>query len=586
MHATSTLSLAAKLRWAVGIAVVAFLAVVSALVYRSYLSLMDEKLHMTRGVVEQSIKIAETYQQQEKAGQLSTADAQAKAGAEIRAIRYDGKEYVWVNDMQPKVVIHPIKPELEGKDMSDMKDPNGKRLFVEFVNAVKADGAGYVDYLWPRPGSTEPEPKRSYVKGFAPWGWIMGSGVYVDEVQSVAKKEAAIAFLAVGLLALLSAVGIELLVRRLQARMNQAAEVMGAVAGGDLSKTVNPGAQDEVGRLLTQVSVMQSRLAEMVRQIRSSTDSISTASGEIASGNQDLSARTEQTASNLQQAASSMEQLTGTVKQSADSARQANQLASSAAEVAARGGKVVSEVVSTMDEINASSKKIADIIGVIDGIAFQTNILALNAAVEAARAGEQGRGFAVVAGEVRNLAQRSAQAAKEIKGLIGASVDKVESGSKLVADAGQTMKEIVGSVQRVTDIIGEITAAASEQSDGIGQVNIAVVQLDQMTQQNAALVEESAAAAESLKAQAGQLAKAVGTFKLDAMAPAPAPVAPAAPAMKKHVAAKAAPARVEPVATKAVEARKPVARPVPAPAPAMPAPRAAAPAHDDDWETF
>jgi methyl-accepting chemotaxis protein len=586
MHATSTLSLAAKLRWAVGIAVVAFLAVVSALVYRSYLSLMDEKLHMTRSVVEQSIKIAETYQQQEKAGQLSTADAQAKAGAEIRAIRYDGKEYVWVNDMQPKVVIHPIKPELEGKDMSDMKDPNGKRLFVEFVNAVKADGAGYVDYLWPRPGSTEPEPKRSYVKGFAPWGWIMGSGVYVDEVQSVAKKEAAIAFLAVGLLALLSAVGIELLVRRLQARMNQAAEVMGAVAGGDLSKTVNPGAQDEVGRLLTQVSVMQSRLAEMVRQIRSSTDSISTASGEIASGNQDLSARTEQTASNLQQAASSMEQLTGTVKQSADSARQANQLASSAAEVAARGGKVVSEVVSTMDEINASSKKIADIIGVIDGIAFQTNILALNAAVEAARAGEQGRGFAVVAGEVRNLAQRSAQAAKEIKGLIGASVDKVESGSKLVADAGQTMKEIVGSVQRVTDIIGEITAAASEQSDGIGQVNIAVVQLDQMTQQNAALVEESAAAAESLKAQAGQLAKAVGTFKLDAMAPAPAPVAPAAPAMKKHVAAKAAPARVEPVATKAVEARKPVARPVPAPAPAMPAPRAAAPAHDDDWETF
>jgi methyl-accepting chemotaxis protein len=586
MHATSTLSLAAKLRWAVGIAVVAFLAVVSALVYRSYLSLMDEKLHMTRSVVEQSIKIAETYQQQEKAGQLSTADAQAKAGAEIRAIRYDGKEYVWVNDMQPKVVIHPIKPELEGKDMSDMKDPNGKRLFVEFVNAVKADGAGYVDYLWPRPGSTEPEPKRSYVKGFAPWGWIMGSGVYVDEVQSVAKKEAAIAFLAVGLLALLSAVGIELLVRRLQARMNQAAEVMGAVAGGDLSKTVNPGAQDEVGRLLTQVSVMQSRLAEMVRQIRSSTDSISTASGEIASGNQDLSARTEQTASNLQQAASSMEQLTGTVKQSADSARQANQLASSAAEVAARGGKVVSEVVSTMDEINASSKKIADIIGVIDGIAFQTNILALNAAVEAARAGEQGRGFAVVAGEVRNLAQRSAQAAKEIKGLIGASVDKVESGSKLVADAGQTMKEIVGSVQRVTDIIGEITAAASEQSDGIGQVNIAVVQLDQMTQQNAALVEESAAAAESLKAQAGQLAKAVGTFKLDAMAPAPAPVAPAAPAMKKHVAAKAAPARVEPVATKAVEARKPAARPVPAPAPAMPAPRAAAPAHDDDWETF
>jgi methyl-accepting chemotaxis protein len=210
-----------------------------------------------------------------------------------------------------------------------------------------------------------------------------------------------------------------------------------------------------------------------------------------------------------------MEQLTATVKQSADSAVTANQLAHSAAEVAQRGGAVVSQVVSTMNDINASSKKISDIIGVIDGIAFQTNILALNAAVEAARAGEQGRGFAVVASEVRNLAQRSAEAAKEIKGLIGASVERVESGSKLVADAGQTMQEIVGSVQRVTDIIGEISAAASEQSDGIGQVNGSVVQLDAMTQQNAALVEQGAAAAASLKSQAATLSKVVGTFRLD-----------------------------------------------------------------------
>src|SRR5262249_514182 len=229
----------------------------------------------------------------------------------------------------------------------------------------------------------------------------------------------------------------------------------------------------------------------------------------------------------LQQTASSMEQLTGTVRQSADSARQANQLAASAAEVAARGGAVVSQVVSTMDEINTSSKKIADIIGVIDGIAFQTNILALHAAVEAPRAGEQGPGFAVVASEVRSLAQRSAEAAKEIKGLIGTSVDKVESGSKLVADAGKTMTEIVASVQRVTDIIGEITAATSEQSEGIGQVNAAVTQLDQMTQQNAALVEQSAAAAESLKEQAVHLAQAVGTFRTDLEAAYPSsPFAP------------------------------------------------------------
>ena len=288
-----------------------------------------------------------------------------------------------------------------------------------------------------------------------------------------------------------------------------------AIAQGDLTeRSVDTRGKDEAAHLLQTLSAMQASLRQIVGQVRASTDSISTASAEIATGNQDLSARTEQTASNLQQAASSMEQLTGTVKQSADSARQADRLASSAAEVAARGGQVVSQVVSTMNDINASSKKIADIIGVIDGIAFQTNILALNAAVEAARAGEQGRGFAVVAGEVRNLAQRSAEAAKEIKALIGASVDKVDSGSRLVADAGKTMQEIVGSVQRVTDIIGEITAASSEQSDGLTTVNSSVAQLDKMTQQNAALVEQSAAAAESLKDQTVRLSQAVSVFRL------------------------------------------------------------------------
>ena len=328
-------------------------------------------------------------------------------------------------------------------------------------------------------------------------------------------------FTAIGCLVGLSVVA-WLTVRALLAPLRQVEDSMRRIADGDLATPVPDARHDEVGRMIAAMADMQDRLRALVSNVRQSTESITTASTEIAAGSQDLSSRTEQTASSLQETASSLEQLTGTVKQSADAAEQANQLASSAASVAERGGQVVSEVVTTMDEINASSKRISDIIGVIDGIAFQTNILALNAAVEAARAGEQGRGFAVVASEVRSLAQRSAEAAKEIKGLIGTSVGKVESGAKLVAHAGVTMTEIVASVHRVSAIIGEITASASEQSDGIGQVNTAVTQLDQMTQQNAALVEESAAAAESLRDQARRLSQLVGTFRLDASTPTPA----------------------------------------------------------------
>jgi len=297
--------------------------------------------------------------------------------------------------------------------------------------------------------------------------------------------------------------------------LKQAEQMAQAIADMDLTGQAQSSYNsDETGHLLRALDSMRAALRRSMLDVRDVVDSISNASSEIAIGNHDLSARTEQTASNLEETASSMEQLTSTVRQSADSAAQANQLANSAADVAERGGAVVSQVVATMDDINTSSKKISDIIGVIDGIAFQTNILALNAAVEAARAGEQGRGFAVVASEVRSLAQRSAEAAKEIKTLIGASVERVETGSRLVQDAGSTMGEIVASVKRVTDIIGEISAAAGEQSSGIGQVNMAVNQLDQMTQQNAALVEESTAAAESLKDQAQRLSGVVSAFRL------------------------------------------------------------------------
>ncbi|WP_312302260.1 methyl-accepting chemotaxis protein [Diaphorobacter nitroreducens] len=314
-------------------------------------------------------------------------------------------------------------------------------------------------------------------------------------------------------------------VRSITQSLEQARALAERIAAGDLSHAVQSRQRDEIGSLVAAMGRMQDALRTLVGQVQQAAGSIATASDEIALGNQDLSQRTEQTAASLQQTASSMELLTGTVQHSAESSRQASGLAANAAEVAVRGGAVVAQVVQTMGEISDSSRRIGDITGVIDSIAFQTNILALNAAVEAARAGEQGRGFAVVASEVRSLAQRSADAAKEIKALIGASVERVEGGSRLVAQAGETMTEIVASVRRVSDIVAEITSAAAEQAGSIGQVGQSVSHLDQMTQQNAALVEESAAASQSLRDQAGRLTEAVSRFKLQGGAPQPRAVA-------------------------------------------------------------
>jgi len=304
------------------------------------------------------------------------------------------------------------------------------------------------------------------------------------------------------------------LVRAIDGPLQEMLIQFNTIAAGDLTRTINVRSRNEMGRLMEGLQRMQSQLTLTVAKVREGSASIGTATTQIAAGNLDLSSRTEQQAASLEETASSMEELTSTVKQNADNARQANQLAISASDVAVRGGSVVSQVVTTMASIDQSAKRIVDIIGVIDGIAFQTNILALNAAVEAARAGEQGRGFAVVASEVRSLAQRSANAAKEIKGLIDDSVDKVGTGSKLVAQAGETMKEVVTSVKHVTDIMSDILAASQEQSAGIEQVNTAISQMDQVTQQNAALVEQAAAAAASLQEQASALSETVSVFKV------------------------------------------------------------------------
>ena len=513
------LSFAAK-AFIVSLAFVApMLALLGWALIEQHQQAMQDRMDATRQHLEVAHGLLAWAQGQEAAGTLTRAQAQALARQAIAGLRYDGREYFWINDMQPRMVLHPIKPELNGQELGAMKDPNGLALFQAFVDTVRAQGKGFVAYQWPRPGSDKPVDKLSYVQGFEPWGWIIGSGVYVDDVTQATVHRVWVS----GGIVLASLLGAAYLFlsfyRVMDGGLKETRRHLRAMTDGDLTTSPSPWGRDEAAQLMLDLRAMQDGLRHMVQQVRQSSGEIEHSSSEIASGATDLSSRTEQTASNLQQTAASMEEIAATVKNGAAHIDEASQVARRNAEQAADGGRVMQQVVATMDDIRASSARIGEIIGTIDGIAFQTNILALNAAVEAARAGEQGRGFAVVAGEVRSLAQRSAEAAREIKGLIGTSVDQVETGTGIVREAGAAMQAIVESSHRVDALLGEVASGAREQSLGVGQVGAAVQDLDRMTQQNAALVEQTAAAATAMRERAGALVAEVGRFRLPAAAP-------------------------------------------------------------------
>lgn len=465
-----------------------------------------------------ALSVVKTSGDDAAAGSIPLAEAQKRAMDRIRNMHYGTDGYFMVLDSQPKVLMHPTELQLVGKDVSDYKDPNGVYIFRDMVDVIKREGKGFTAYTASKPGSTQPSPKIAYVVTYRPWDWILTTGLYVDDIDAAFRASL---YQSLGILVILagalSAVVVILnrgILNSLGGEPTYAAEIANRIASNDLTAEVNTTPNDR-SSLLYSMKRMQDQLTQTIGTIRHSAESIAAASHQIAMGNQDLSQRTEEQAASLEETASSMEQLTSTVTQNADNASQANQLAAQAAHVAEQGGTVVSRVVETMDVINAGSDKIADIVGLIEGIAFQTNILALNAAVEAARAGEQGRGFAVVASEVRSLAQRSSAAAKEIKELIHDSVERVRAGAGQVQEAGTKMREITREIKRVTDIMSEIAAASQEQSKGIGQVNQAVTQMDQVTQQNAALVEQAAAAAGALESQARDLKASVSIFRLE-----------------------------------------------------------------------
>lgn len=511
----ANLSIRTKIMLITAMAIVGSIMIVAVVLSSYRVIILEQKQLATKHVVETAIGVLRHYSDLTESGTMDVERAKREALIKLRGMRYEGDAYFWVNDMRPTMIMHPKDPELEGKDMSDYTDPNGKKLFVEFVNTVKQHKSGYVNYLRPSHDSDGLIDKISYVQGFEPWGWILGSGFDLNDVdKEFWNKASQSAVMVLVMMIILVAVSVYV-TRWITSALSFAVSVADTVASGDLTTTIEVKSKDEIGDMLSALKTMNEKLLLIVNDVRCSSDSICSTVKQVSASNNDLSMRTQSQACSLEETASSMDEMTSAVIANANNASEAFQLASGAYSQAETGREIVTNANSAMSDINSSSKKISDIITMINEIAFQTNLLSLNAAVEAARAGEHGRGFAVVAAEIRNLASRSSSASKEIKELISDSVEKIQLGSNLVNDSGLALTEIVESAQKVRNIMENIAATSQEQSVGIEQINKAVLQMEKLTQQNAAQVEEIAATSISMEMSADHMIEVVRFFHID-----------------------------------------------------------------------
>ncbi len=480
--------------------------------------LINEKRTATKNVVEVAYSLVNQYYKSINTKRFPSWVAKKQALEKIKNLRFQQDQYFWINDLYPKMIMHPFKPKLNGKDISNLKDPNGKKLFFEMAEISKRKGGGFVDYMWPKPGFTKPVQKVSYVKLFKPWGWVIGNGIYIDDIEKEVSKTALTIITSLIIITLIMFFLVFFISRFITKPINPLMDMAKELSNGNLAhKKIKIKSNDELGTLSLSFNHLTDTLNDIIHQVNLAVEQVSTGAGQVSSSSQSLSSGAAEQASSLEQVTASATEINSQAKQNSESAIEAKSLAEKAKKITENGNEQMKLLVTGMEDINKSSEKIKKVINVIDDIAFQTNLLALNANVEAARAGKYGKGFGVVAEEVRNLAVRSANYVKETTHLIEQTIQKIENGNNLVKLTAEQLNEIRNAILKVSDLVIEIAAASKEQSQGLDQVNTGLNQIEQVTQINSASAEEGASAAEELAAQAAYLKEIVEKFKLRKM---------------------------------------------------------------------